>query len=35
LNIFPHNVNPKATDHIPEMQAMTEKLVEKVWHARN
>jgi cysteinyl-tRNA synthetase len=29
LNILPAHVNPKATDHIPEMQAMTEKLVEK------
>src|SRR5438067_3924163 len=28
LNILPAHVNPKATDHIPEMQAMTEKLVE-------
>ena len=24
LNILPAHVNPKATDHIPEMQAMTE-----------
>jgi cysteinyl-tRNA synthetase len=29
LNILPAHVNPKATDHIPEMQAMTEKLLEK------
>ena len=29
LNILPPNLNPKATDHIPEMQAMTEKLLEK------
>src|SRR5690348_15422088 len=28
LNILPAQVNPKATDHIPEMQAMTEKLLE-------
>ena len=28
LNILPAHVNPKATDYIPEMQAMTEKLVE-------
>ena len=28
LNILPAHVNPKATDHIPEMQAMTEKLLE-------
>src|SRR2546430_6581919 len=28
LNILPAHVNPKATDHIPEMQAMSEKLVE-------
>src|SRR5260370_4031796 len=28
LNILPAHVNPKATDHIPEMQAMTEILVE-------
>ena len=28
LNILPPQVNPKATDHIPEMQAMTEKLIE-------
>ena len=27
LNILPAHVNPKATDHIPEMQAMTEKLL--------
>ena len=27
LNILPPNLNPKATDHIPEMIAMTEKLV--------
>src|SRR5258705_7078247 len=29
LNILPHQLNPKATDHIPEMQAMTEKLIER------
>src|SRR6266571_2396208 len=29
LNILPTQVNPKATDHIPEMLAMTEQLVEK------
>ncbi len=29
LNILPAQVNPKATDHIPEMLAMTEQLVEK------
>ena len=29
LNILPAHVNPKATDHIPEMQAMTEKLIER------
>jgi cysteinyl-tRNA synthetase len=29
LNILPPQLNPKATDHIPEMQAMTEKLIEK------
>lgn len=28
LNILPAHANPKATDHIPEMQAMTEKLIE-------
>src|SRR2546426_150945 len=28
LNILPAHVNPKATDHIPEMQEMTEKLLE-------
>jgi cysteinyl-tRNA synthetase len=28
LNILPAHVNPKATDHIPEMQAMTETLLE-------
>ena len=28
LNILPAYVNPKATDHIPEIQAMTEKLLE-------
>ena len=28
LNILPAHVNPKATDHIPEMQGMTEKLLE-------
>jgi cysteinyl-tRNA synthetase len=27
LNILPAHINPKATDHIPEMQAMTEKLI--------
>ncbi len=27
LNILPAHLNPKATDHIPEMQAMTEKLL--------
>jgi len=29
LNILPAHVNPKATDHIPEMQVMTGKLIEK------
>ncbi len=29
LNILPAHVNPRATDHIPEMQVMTEKLIEK------
>src|SRR5436305_11885566 len=29
LNILPAHLNPKATDHIPEMQAMTERLIEK------
>src|SRR5579871_6417214 len=29
LNILPPHLSPKATDHIPEMQDMTEKLVEK------
>jgi len=29
LNILPPYLNPKATDHIPEMLAMTEKLIEK------
>src|SRR5215831_6161770 len=29
LNILPAQVNPKATENIPEMQAMIEKLVEK------
>jgi cysteinyl-tRNA synthetase len=29
LNILPPHVNPKATDHIPEMQAMTKILIEK------
>ena len=29
LNILPPNLNPKATDHIPEMIAMTEKLVDE------
>lgn len=29
LNILPAHLNPKATDHIPEMQAMTEKLIER------
>ncbi len=28
LNILPAHLNPKATDHIPEMLAMTEKLLE-------
>lgn len=28
LNILPPNLSPKATDHIPEMIAMTEKLLE-------
>ncbi len=28
LNILPPHLSPKATDHIPEMQAMTEKLIE-------
>lgn len=28
FNILPAHVNPKATDHIPEMQAITEKLLE-------
>ena len=29
LNIMPAQRNPRATDHIPEMQAMTEQLIEK------
>jgi cysteinyl-tRNA synthetase len=29
LNILPPHLNPKATDHIPEMQAMTEKLLDR------
>jgi cysteinyl-tRNA synthetase len=29
LNILPPHLNPKATDHIPEMLAMTEKLIDK------
>src|SRR6266704_5667970 len=29
LNILPPHVGPKATEHIPEMQAMTAKLIEK------
>ncbi|HLZ80884.1 MAG TPA: cysteine--tRNA ligase [Ktedonobacteraceae bacterium] len=29
LNIIAPHVSPKATDHIPEMQAITEKLIEK------
>jgi len=29
LNILPAHINPKATNHIPEMQVMTEKLLEK------
>ena len=29
LNILPPNLNPKATDHIPEMIEMTEKLVDE------
>ncbi|GAC1350258.1 MAG: cysteine--tRNA ligase [Ktedonobacteraceae bacterium] len=29
LNILPPHLNPRATDHIPEMLAMTEKLIEK------
>ncbi len=29
LNILPPHIRPKATDHIPEMQAMTEELIEK------
>jgi cysteinyl-tRNA synthetase len=29
LNILPPQLNPKATDHIPEMQSMTEKLIER------
>jgi cysteinyl-tRNA synthetase len=28
MNILPPHVNPKATEHIPEMLAMTEKLIE-------
>ena len=29
MNILPANLNPKATEHIPEMIAMTEQLVTK------
>jgi cysteinyl-tRNA synthetase len=29
LNILPPQLNPKATEHIPEMQSMTEKLIER------
>jgi cysteinyl-tRNA synthetase len=29
LNILPAHVNPRATEHIPEMQVMIEKLIEK------
>src|SRR5437660_11245143 len=29
MNILPPQENPKATDHIPEMQSMTEQLIEK------
>ncbi len=29
LNILPAHINPRATDHIPEMQAMTEELVQR------
>lgn len=29
LNILPPQLNPKATDHIPEMQDMTEQLIEE------
>ncbi|HVB74210.1 MAG TPA: cysteine--tRNA ligase [Ktedonobacteraceae bacterium] len=29
LNILPPHINPKATDHIPEMLSMTGKLIEK------
>ena len=29
LNILPAQRNPRATEHIPEMQAMTERLIEK------
>ncbi len=29
LNILPAHVNPRATEHIPEMQVMTEKLLEE------
>lgn len=29
LNILPAHLNPKATDHIPEMLAMTEQLIER------
>ena len=29
LNILPADLNPKATDHIPEMLAMTERLIER------
>ena len=29
MNILPPHLSPKATEHIPEMQAMTEKLIER------
>jgi cysteinyl-tRNA synthetase len=29
LNILPPHLNPKATEHIPEMQAMTQQLIDK------
>src|SRR6266436_8491809 len=29
LNILPAHINPRATDHIPDMQEMTVKLIEK------
>ncbi len=29
MNILPPHISPKATDHIPEMLSMTEKLIEK------